>query len=448
MFEFITFIERIADEWHSFLFGCLHDKWDVGMATPHHTPKGRGYDTSLNYFSHGNWMWSEKEWGGSTKNQSSIPEEAIVDFWDTDKPARHLNGTGYEEYIFRDRMLHILHNRDQSKPLFLQYDSKVAHYPMQAPEEYQEKFSFIRQDNRRTYHAMVNFLDDQLLNITGTMKQLGMWDNTLMILTSDNGGYVLSGDGACNTTTGGSENSDVGHGTVCFNGEMGANNYPLRGGKYSNFEGGIRVNAFASGGYLPKAVRGTKQQGSIHIADWYRTLAEGIAGQDPTDHWAAASGLPAIDSLNVWPLLSGETKTSPRDEAGFLVTAGLFVQGPWKYARGGALMPEAERGGPQYPNMSSIDDPISNHHYHCPTQGCLFNVVEDPSEFHEVSAQHPEIAAAMQKEMEKRAKTIWTAPRKEDPKCRETAFNVYGGFYGPWKEISAATSLSEQTFVI
>jgi hypothetical protein len=25
-------------------------KWDAGMATPHHTPKGRGYDTSLNYF--------------------------------------------------------------------------------------------------------------------------------------------------------------------------------------------------------------------------------------------------------------------------------------------------------------------------------------------------------------------------------------------------------------
>eukprot|EP00729_Bicosta_minor_P024887 gene24887-27605_t len=32
----------------------------------------------------------------------------IVDFWDTDKPASHLNGTGYEEYLFRDRMLKIL----------------------------------------------------------------------------------------------------------------------------------------------------------------------------------------------------------------------------------------------------------------------------------------------------------------------------------------------------
>lgn len=43
---------------------------------------------------------------------------------------------------------------------------------------------------------------------------------------------------------------------------------PLRGGKYSTLEGGIRVNAFAAGGLLPEKVRGTRQDGVIHIADW------------------------------------------------------------------------------------------------------------------------------------------------------------------------------------
>merc|ERR1719353_379675 len=151
--------------------------------------------------------------------------------------------------------------------------------------------------------------------------------------------------GKCNTTDaswpGSGENTDIGHGTACDNGEAGANNYPLRGGKYSNFEGGIRVNAFASGGYLPTAVRGSKLEGIIHIADWYRTLSQGIAGLDPTDHWAAESGLPPIDSLDVWPMLSGQNLTSPRES--ILVTNELIVVGDWKYVKGGASMIEAAR---------------------------------------------------------------------------------------------------------
>ena len=35
------------------------------------------------------------------------------------------------------------------------------------------------------------------------------------------------------------------------------------------FEGGIRVNAFVSGGFVPEKVRGTVQEGTIHVADWF-----------------------------------------------------------------------------------------------------------------------------------------------------------------------------------
>ena len=80
------------------------------MAYPESTPKGRGYDTSLNYFGHGNWMWSQSEWGGSEDHQMDIPNTTIVDFWDTDKPAKTLNGTGSEEDLFRDRIVNILHD--------------------------------------------------------------------------------------------------------------------------------------------------------------------------------------------------------------------------------------------------------------------------------------------------------------------------------------------------
>lgn len=271
------------------------------------------------------------------------------------------------------------------------------------------------------------------------MKQLGMWEETLMVLTSDNGGYVKGIGGPCNTThsPGGgaaAPNTDWNHGTVCFNGESGANNWPLRGGKYSMWEGGIRVNAFASGGALPAAVRGTKLNGAIHIADWYTTLAH-LAGADPTDHEAARSGLPPIDSLDVWPLLSGQNATSPREEAGWLVTESLFVQGPWKYVAGGTTMTEAARGGPAYPNASTATDPISDHNFVCPSRGCLFNVVEDPAEKDEVSEAHPDVVAHMKVEMEKRAAHIWSTSHHNDPACKKAAWDRYGGFYGPWKEV-------------
>lgn len=59
------------------------------MATPTHTPKGRGYDTSLNYFGHANWMWNQEEWQGSqvfaSHRPPCDPPNCFKDFWDTDK---------------------------------------------------------------------------------------------------------------------------------------------------------------------------------------------------------------------------------------------------------------------------------------------------------------------------------------------------------------------------
>ena len=64
-----------------------------------------------------------------------------------------------------------------------------------------------------------------------------------------------------------------------------ASSYPLKGGKHTNWQGGVRVNAFVSGGFLPQAMRGQKTEGYIHIADWYATLCA-LAGVDPTDKQA------------------------------------------------------------------------------------------------------------------------------------------------------------------
>ena len=56
-------------------------KWDAGMATPTHTPAGRGFDTALCYFHHGNSYWVQKT------GDMTCP--VGVDLWDAHEGAAH-----------------------------------------------------------------------------------------------------------------------------------------------------------------------------------------------------------------------------------------------------------------------------------------------------------------------------------------------------------------------
>jgi len=232
--------------------------------------------------------------------------------------------------------------------------------------------------------SAVNFLDDLVGRVVTALKAKGIWDDLLIISTADNGGPIYQ------------------------SGAAGANNWPLRGGKMSNWQGGIRVNAFASGGLIPAARRGSVEDGLFHGCDAYATFCA-LAGVDPTDNRAAAAGLPPIDSLNMWPLISGANSTSPRTEVvagsdasecnfgngttvqalvrtdGYKLIIGSLGQNIWS--------------GPVSPNGTQwVDTP-----YHCgiPSDpvvgkgGCLFNVLTDPTEHNDVAADHPDIVAAM-----------------------------------------------------
>lgn len=129
---------------------------------------------------------------------------------------------------------------------------------------------------------MTSVWDENLGNITNKIKEQGQWNNTLIIVASDNGGAIRS------------------------NGP--SNNYPLKGGKFSPFQGGVRTIAAVGGGFLEESVRGTVSDGYIHISDWYSTFCY-LAGVDPTDHH---DGIPEIDSINVWDLFSGQSTNKPR----------------------------------------------------------------------------------------------------------------------------------------
>ena len=103
---------------------------------------------------------------------------------------------------------------------------------------------------------MVDYMDDITGNMISALKNKNMWDNLLFFVTADNGSPL----------------------------NEGANNYSLKGGKMTDWQGGVRINALVAGGFLPAQMRGQKIDGYIHIADWYATIKFcAIAGIDPMD---------------------------------------------------------------------------------------------------------------------------------------------------------------------
>ena len=95
------------------------------------------------------------------------------------------------------------------------------------------------------YNGMISAVDSTVGNVTSALKATNQWKNTLLVFTSDNGG-----------PSGGSVSG------------ASANNWPLRGGKHTAWEGGHRVLAFVTGGLVPAAMRGKKLEGYVHAADW------------------------------------------------------------------------------------------------------------------------------------------------------------------------------------
>eukprot|EP01083_Nonionella_stella_P061552 160376_1 len=100
-------------------------KWDCGMATFDHTPRGRGYNTSLIYFEHKNDYWTQVQMqSGCLKTTPGI-----VDLWKDDKPAYGMNGTKYEEYLFADEIYGLINNFSKTandEPFFMVYTPHTA----------------------------------------------------------------------------------------------------------------------------------------------------------------------------------------------------------------------------------------------------------------------------------------------------------------------------------
>merc|ERR1712166_507132 len=274
------------------------------------------------------------------------------------------------------------------------------------------------------------YWDLALHNITSALQAKGMWEHTLMVVTSDNGGPVYP-----------STEEDFQH---CG----GANNWPLFGGKVNGFEGGVRTAAFATGGFLPDSARGTKVTGNIHVADWYATFCS-LAGVDHADN---AAGVPDTDSVDIWHLLTGSNTTSPRYELPLVVEfhtegparhkSSVLIQGDFKLLTG--PWDSVLRQKQAWPDETACCAPSCwvPMRRDCGTiekPRCLFNIREDPSETTNLHKTHVDVMSKMAARLQELQADVFNPQDGDikDPLFVTTAREHYGGYVGPWLDLPA-----------
>eukprot|EP00939_MAST-03C_sp_MAST-3C-sp1_P003416 g3416.t1 len=346
-------------------------------------------------------------------------------------PAWGDNGTYTGDLFARHAVEAIREHDASSSPLFLYLALHNTHAPLEAPWEYVEQYAHFNDTKREIFSGMLSFVDATVKNVTDALKAKGMWENSLVVWTTDNGSPVF----------------------------VGGSNHPLRGGKGSNWEGGTRVPAFVTGGYLPESQRGQTHDGLMHISDWHTTIVS-LAGLDPRSGEPSANS--PLDGIDAWPWISGRQPDSERDEivydhhmfdnasADCLNVSGRCLRGAIMRTSDGMKLivgPEAQNDwfgwfSPNVTNPINGSSPSVKNTACAVPNPCLFNVTEDMTEHEDLAETYPEIVAELLDRFKALGDTYH--PPQKNPLvdlggyCKAVELN--GGFVGPWmKEPNAAT---------
>jgi arylsulfatase A-like enzyme len=233
-------------------------KWHLGLTAQRDLPINRGFDHTYGSLRAGPDYWTHSR--GEQKD------------WGRDGKTVHENG--YATDLFGNEISRLIRERDPSKPFFSYVAFTAPHTPLQAPQEYVDKYAHIENEDRRIYCAMVEVLDVAIGNILQAIDDEGIRDNTLVLFFSDNGGGPA------------------------------ANNGDFRGRKGSLYEGGTRLPAiFRWPGKIPAGVRSEQP---MVVYDLFPTFAEAL-------------GIPTklntpFDGESVWDTLqSGKTRPRKTD---------------------------------------------------------------------------------------------------------------------------------------
>ncbi|MCP3927629.1 MAG: arylsulfatase [Bacteroidetes bacterium] len=283
-------------------------KWGLGAPLTEGIPTKNGFDFFYGYncqrqahqlYPKHLWKNEEKDW---------LDNELISPRKDNrlDKGADSMNLKSYQKWEQKDyapakmqaEVLNFIEeNKNQS--FFMYYASPLPHLPLQVPYEYVEKYVKLFGDeapyngkkgyfpNRypnAAYAGMISYLDDQVGEIVTKLEELGLYENTLIVFTSDNGPTYLGGVDAEYFNSAGP-----------FSNEYGRT-------KGFTYEGGIRVPMIAS--WPAQIEAGSKSDHISAFWDVMPTFGELVKAEVPDD----------TDGVSFLPALLGENEKQKEHE--------------------------------------------------------------------------------------------------------------------------------------
>ncbi|MCT4586820.1 MAG: sulfatase [Carboxylicivirga sp.] len=239
-----------------------------------------------------------------------------------------------------NRAIHFIKNAGDN-PFFVYITPAMPHVPLYPSEKFKGK------SERGLYGDVVEEIDANVGRLLAHLKESGLDENTIVIFSSDNGPWLKYG-------------------------ELGGSALPLRDGKGTIFEGGVRVPCIVRWpGKLPK---GIVSHQAISAYDLVPTIAS-YAGVN--------TEALVLDGHNVAKHLEAPNTTTLNNAYVYFrqTKPGGIRLGEWKYLKQGGTYYGKQGGQPEEP--------------------MLFNLKNDPSETTNVIEQYPEVLKKLQDELNK-----------------------------------------------
>lgn len=294
----------------------------------------------------------------------------------------------YEGEHIEDRMaeesIQWMNSIPADKPFFMNYWQFSVHAPFNAKaeliDEYKKVIDPSSAQKSPTYAAMVHSLDDAIGSLLDAIDAKGIADNTIIVFISDNGGNMynsIKADGGVAPTS----------------------NAPLRGGKGTMFDGGIRVPCIVV--WPGVTTPGSQSDELIQTSDFYPTLLNGLGIPLPENH--------AIDSIDIKPALQGKK----------LKREGIFTYFPSQTNVPDWLPPSVSVHSGKWKLIRVFfgGEAVGQHDYK------LYDLSKDIGEKNNLAAAHPELVAKLDRMIEQHLTETNAVTPKPNPNFDPAQFD-------------------------